>query len=66
MENIQLKDYPNLTWDMLIWNKLYKRELLEKNKIQFPLGLRFQDNLFSMEVLSKASSIALIPAICPG
>ena len=61
MENIQLKDYPNLTWDMLIWNKLYKRELLEKNKIQFPLGLRFQDNLFSMEVISKASSIALIP-----
>ncbi len=61
MENIQLKDYPNLTWDMLIWNKLYKRELLEKNKIQFPMGLRFQDNLFSMEVLSKASSIALIP-----
>ena len=61
MENIQLKDYPNLTWDMLIWNKLYKRELLEKNNIQFPLGLRFQDNLFSIEVLSKASSIALIP-----
>ena len=61
VENIQLKDYPNLTWDMLIWNKLYKRELLEKNKIQFAEGLRFQDNIFSIEVLSKASSIALIP-----
>ena len=61
VENIQLKDYPNLTWDMLIWNKLYKRELLEKNQIQFAEGLRFQDNIFSIEVLSKASSIALIP-----
>lgn len=61
VESLQLKDYPNLTWDMLIWNKLYKREFLERNNVQFVNGLRFQDNIFSIEVLSKASKIALIP-----
>ena len=30
VKNIQLDDYPDLTWDMLIWNKIYKREFLEK------------------------------------
>lgn len=61
VNNLQLNDYPTLTWDMMIWNKLYKREFLEKNKIQFVEGLRFQDNVFSIEVLSKASKIALVP-----
>ena len=61
VKNIQLDDYPDLTWDMLIWNKIYKREFLEKNNVQFANGLRFQDNVFSLEVLSKASKIALIP-----
>ena len=61
IENIELKDYPKLTWDMLIWNKLYKREFLEKINVQFIEGARFQDNPFSIEVLDKASKIGMMP-----
>lgn len=61
IENIRLEDYSNLTWDTFSWNKIYKREFLEKNKIQFAEGLRFQDILFLIDVFSKASKIGIIP-----
>ena len=60
IENIKLKDYPNLTWDMLVWNKLYKRDFLEKINAHFIEGASFQDNVFSIEVLTKASKIGMI------
>lgn len=60
IENIKLKDYPNLTWDMLVWNKLYKRDFLEKINAHFIEGTSFQDNVFSIEVLTKASKIGMI------
>ena len=60
IENIKLKDYPNLTWDMLVWNKLYKRDFLEKINAHFIEGASFQDNVFSIEVLTQASKIGMI------
>lgn len=59
IEKIKLNDNTNLTWDTVVWNKLFKREFLEKNNFQFHGG-SFQDILYSMEALTKASKIGMM------
>lgn len=39
------------------WNKLYKREFIEKHNIRFPEGLIFDDNIFFWRVLFNAEKI---------
>lgn len=46
------------------WRKLYRRELLEDNKIRFPVGDYFyEDNPFHWFSILSADSIALVPAV---
>ena len=59
IEKIKLNDNAKLTWDTIVWNKLFKREFLEKNNFQFHEG-SFQDILYSMEALAKASKIGMM------
>lgn len=41
-----------------IWNKLYKRELIFNNNIQFPKGVALgEDGLFNVNCFSKANSV---------
>ena len=61
IEDIRLEDCSELAWDMFVWNKIYKREFLEKNDIKFADELVSQDNIFSIEVLEKASKIGILP-----
>jgi len=42
------------------WNKIYKRDFLQKNNIIFQEGLYFEDNLYFLEVYLSAKSISLI------
>lgn len=42
------------------WNKIYKREFLISNKILFPEGLFFEDNVFNLEILIKSKKISII------
>ena len=55
IEKIKLEDNTNLTWDTIVWNKLFKREFLEKSNVQFNEG-SFQDIMYTMKLLSKASN----------
>ncbi len=59
IEKIKLEDNTNLTWDTLVWNKLFKREFLEKSNVQFNEG-SFQDIMYTMKLLSKASKIGML------
>lgn len=61
MENIRLKDFTKLTWDMFVWNKIYRNDFLKKHAVKFAEGLVSQDNIFSIEVLYKASEIGVLP-----
>lgn len=40
------------------WNKIYKRELIIKNKIKFIENLKYEDAPFVIEALSKAKKIS--------
>ena len=60
VENTNLLNSPNLTWDMFAWNKIFRREFLENNNITFyKENITFEDNLFSIEVYDKAKKIAI-------
>lgn len=56
-----LFEYPNLIWDMPVWNKLYKRQFLEENNLRFYDGrVIFEDNIFSTEVYAKAKNVTVL------
>lgn len=42
------------------WNKIYKREWLEKNTLKFAEGLNFEDTIFAVETLLSAKKISLV------
>lgn len=61
-KNTTLKENKRLLLDVNLapWNKLYKRELLKKNKIQFVEDLKYEDAPFVVEAMDKAKKIGYI------
>ena len=45
---------------MAPWNKLYKSELLKKNKIKFVENLKYEDAPFVIEVMDKARKVGYL------
>jgi len=59
--NTNLSEYPNLIWDMPVWNKLYKKEFIDNNNLRFFDGrVIFEDNIFSTEVYVKAKKVSVL------
>lgn len=58
---IKIADYPQLLkFSPVPWRKLYKREFMLSNKINYPEGdFFFEDNPLHWEVLSKAKNIVV-------
>lgn len=58
-KNTTLKENKNLLLDVNLapWNKLYKTELLKKNKIKFVEDLKYEDAPFVIEAMDKAKKI---------
>ena len=56
-----LSDFPELLFDTISVNKIYRTELLRSNGIRFPEGLLFEDQLFTLEAMAAARRIATIP-----
>lgn len=44
-----------------VWNKLYKRSLIEDNNLRFPAGKVFEDVSFSIRTIYYAKSIVSVP-----
>lgn len=59
-ELTNMMEYTNLSWDMYCTNKLYKTDFLKCNNIRFFEGITFEDNLFTIEVYSKAKKVGLL------
>ena len=53
--------FPDLLYDTISVNKIYRRSLLADNAIRFPEGLLFEDQLFTLQALASARRIAAIP-----
>ena len=45
---------------VVAWNKLIKRELLEKTKIKFPVGLRYEDVEFFYKLVPYINTISIV------
>ena len=58
-----LESFPELLADTISVNKIYSRALLERESIAFPEGLLFEDQLFTLEAMSAARGVAVIPQV---
>ena len=58
-----LVDLPDLLYDTISVNKIYRRDLLQDNGIRFPEGLLFEDQLFTLEAMSAARRLAVVPNV---
>ncbi len=56
-----LESFPELVYDTISVNKIYRRTMLEEAGIAFPEGLLFEDQLFTMEAFAAAGRLAAIP-----
>ena len=45
---------------VVAWNKLIRRELLEKTKIKFPVGLRYEDVEFFYKLVPYINTISIV------
>lgn len=57
---------PDETYDFMFrlcvspWNKIYRREFMEKKHITFTKGVRFEERLFYMESYLSAAAISIV------
>lgn len=45
---------------VMVCNKLFKADIIKSNKVIFPLGLKYEDILFTYKVLSVANKISYV------
>jgi len=50
----------NLLKAGVVWNKIYKTELIVKNNIRFPENIKFEDNYFTFVTLMFSDKISLV------
>ena len=58
-----IRDNPELFFDPLSTNKLYRRQLLDAHGIRFPVGVHYEDSLFSTMAYCHAKVIAVVPNV---
>lgn len=58
-----LTAFPELLYDTISVNKIYRRVLLVDSEIRFPEGLLFEDQLFTLEAFAAARRVAAIPEV---
>jgi CDP-glycerol glycerophosphotransferase len=56
-----LQEQPDLLYDVLSTNKLYRREFLTREQLTFTEGRFYEDNLFTAHAYLTAKKIAVIP-----
>lgn len=61
-ENTSIKDDSELllNLNLMPWNKIYKKSLIEKNKIRFPEDLKYENIMFVLDALMAAKKIGKV------
>ena len=57
-----LEQVPELLYDTISVNKIYRRSFLHKHDIQFPDGLLFEDQVFTLQCFLSAERIGVVQA----
>ena len=61
IESTTLEQCKILTWDSVVWNKLYKTSFLKEKSIKFPYErITYEDNIFSIEAYILAKSVGFL------
>ena len=61
IESTTLEQCKILTWDSVVWNKLYKTSFLKEKSIKFPYErITYEDNIFSIEAYVLAESVGFL------
>ena len=60
LNSIEEDDTLLSTTSMLIWNKIYRKRLLEKHKIEFPIGTLYEDVNFNLKTFMNAKKIIFL------
>lgn len=58
-----LEAEPDLLYDTISVNKIYRRSMLEEHSIAFPEGLLFEDQVFTLACFLAARSIAILQTV---
>ncbi len=58
-----LAELPDLLYDTISVNKIYRADLLRSAGIRFPEGILFEDQLFTLQAMSAAARLAVIPQV---
>lgn len=56
-----LADLPELLYDTISVDKIYRVDLLRRAGIRFPEGILFEDQLFTLQAMASATRLAVIP-----
>ena len=55
------EEYPEIIRSIGVWDRIFKREFLEKYHIRYAEGLVYEDHLFCIQTILKASCICIVP-----
>jgi glycosyltransferase involved in cell wall biosynthesis len=58
---VKMSDDFRNTMNKTVWNKIYRREIMEKNEIWFPDGLRNEDEYFFRAYCEFARTVFVLP-----
>ncbi len=59
-EKVTLKEYPDILVNATAWSKLVKYDFLIKNELYFPVGVLYEDQLWSTKLYSSAHSFDIL------
>ena len=53
-------DFPDIVKNIGVWDKIYRRSFVEKNRLLFPVGKIYEDHLFSFQSIVLAKYVSII------
>ena len=56
-----LADFPELLYDTISVNKIYRASLIQEHGLRFPEGILYEDQLFTLQAMALSGRIATIP-----
>ena len=56
-----IRRHPEMIFEHLSTNKMYRREFIDRHTLRFPLGIHYEDQLFSAQAYCLANAFTVVP-----
>jgi hypothetical protein len=56
-----IRQEPGVLFEHLSTNKMYRREFIDRHTLRFPLGIHYEDQLFSAQAYCLARAFTIVP-----